>query len=72
MEPHHPPPHPGPERDWPDCDVFCITGYAGTETPCGWRGRFHETEWDDASGTRRCPRCHRTSLLGVDPLDAES
>lgn len=52
-------------RAWAECDVFCIAGYAGVKQRCGWRGRLHETVWDDARGLRVCPRCHGATLLDI-------
>ena len=59
------PPDREPSREWTECDVFCIAGYAGLKQRCGWRGRLHETVWDDVRGLRVCPRCHGATLLDI-------
>ncbi|MCC7376072.1 MAG: hypothetical protein IT581_15545 [Verrucomicrobiales bacterium] len=65
MQPSLPKLMPNPGRSWAECDVFCITGYAGVGVPCGWRGRFHEAAWDEERHVRCCPRCGGASLMGV-------
>ncbi len=68
----HLPPDREPAREWSDCDVFCIAGYAGLKQRCGWRGRLHETSWDDARALRTCPRCGRATLMDIrEPATAD-
>lgn len=50
----------------PPAELFCIHSYAGEAgQPCGWRGVSLEVRRSAITGTRRCPRCGRTTLLEI-------
>lgn len=54
-------------------DLFCIHSYAGEQgPPCGWRGSTREASRDATDGTRRCPRCGRTTLIELSDTDTHS
>jgi hypothetical protein len=50
---------------WAECDYFCIHGYAGNRTPCGWRGRRCDALHDESGLNLICPRCGCATLLGI-------
>jgi hypothetical protein len=57
--------HPAPPRRE---EMFCIHSYAGEMgPPCGWRGPVVEATHCVTTGTRRCPRCGRATLLEIPP-----
>ena len=55
--------------EWADCDLFCIQDYAGAvNSPCGWRGRFHQAARDATGAQLVCPRCGCATLFRI-PFD---
>jgi hypothetical protein len=58
-----------PLLPWPECDFFCIRGYAGTGTAaCGWRGLGHQARRNGCDLV--CPRCCGATLLRI-PLNRD-
>lgn len=63
---------PVPVPAWDDCELFCISDYAGVGgRRCGWRGRFDETRWDVSRKVRPCPRCGEATLMELELLQKQ-